>query len=846
MSIFDYRHEVWWFGLALLVPLGLAVRILNNPTSKAERSFGWMLLAECAWIFGQAAEVSLSSREAKLFADGFQYLPMCMTALLQLEFAHGYSGRRMPAGLRLSFLAVCGPLCLLFLTAPLHELVRTDAHIIVDEPFNALHYDFQLGDNLLIVVSLVAALYALGLIIGYISRVDPLHATSSIPVAVGLTAPILLSYAFSLTELRVLGQRDLSFVFFGIGGLGVLWGTRHRRAIVTIPVARDRIFDSFPDAAIAVSDSGSIIELNAAAAKLLGFPRPNQAIGAQLGEVECGTAIVQAASGSGVFGPDAEGRYREVLKQVVEDLNVTLLVVRDVTERERARRLLEENQETLQRKFRAVFENTVQLTGVLDTEGRVLEANRAALELVDTSVDEVVGQPFWHTKWWSHSSDLQREIERAVGRARRGETVRFEATHPDARGGLRQVDFSLKPLLSDDGEVTMLIAEGRDITDLRQTEEKLQQAQKMESLGRLAGGVAHDFNNLLTVMSGNLSIVVDTTTDPGAHEALDQVEQAIDSAASLTYQLLAFGRKSLVMPRSLDVKEHLEQQVSMLRRIIPENITIESSVSTETEAIFFDPAQLQQIILNLAVNAKHAMPDGGKLSFHCAPDPSGSFVKLEVSDTGTGMDPAHLAHIFEPFFTTKSVGNGTGLGLSMVYGALKQQGGRIEVSSELGRGSCFTLYFPLAKVQPQRVGPDSARVPSPGTDWSVYVVEDEEALRTTISRLLSRSGFKERTFASGKDLLSAFAALPEPDLLITDAVMPEMSGYDLLEAVRARWPNVATLVMSGYSEDQRLKEAVSLGVNFIPKPFTRKQLIEAMQSAVETRSENARAYKGVK
>jgi two-component system, cell cycle sensor histidine kinase and response regulator CckA len=361
------------------------------------------------------------------------------------------------------------------------------------------------------------------------------------------------------------------------------------------------------------------------------------------------------------------------------------------------------------------------------------------------------------------------------------------------------------------------------------TESEKLQSQKMEAIGRLAGGVAHDFNNLLSVITGYSDLLLESlaSSEPDRRR-VEQIKQAANCAAVLTRQLLMFSRQHVVQPVILDVNKTVGNIEKMLRRLIKENIEFTVLLNQNLNRVKADRGQIEQIVLNLVVNARDAMPNGGKLRIqtsnaraaHGTSIPPGRFVLLEVSDTGTGMDQQTQRHIFEPFFTTKEMGKGTGLGLATVYGIVKQSNGHIEVRSTLGHGSSFRIYLPAAEQTEadQEPGNNSAETALSGE--TVLVVEDAKLLRDLICEALSASGC---TVLRAEDGREASRLVNERkgaiDLLLTDVIMPGMSGPALAKQVRSLRPQTKVLYMSGYS-GEFLPEMMTPGVSFIQKPFT--------------------------
>ncbi len=380
----------------------------------------------------------------------------------------------------------------------------------------------------------------------------------------------------------------------------------------------------------------------------------------------------------------------------------------------------------------------------------------------------------------------------------------------------------------------------QDVSERRASEERLRKmeaqlihAQKMESLGRLAGGVAHDFNNLLTVISGNidLSRALLADTDP-SRTYLGDAADAARSAATLTRQLLAFSRKEAIAPKAHDLNEIIRRMQKMVVRLLGEDIELQTSCAASLPSILFDLGQAEQIILNLAVNARDAMPDGGKLSIGTSTvtrrevNEEQTYVLLQVSDNGLGMTEEVRARLFEPFFTTKQVGKGTGLGLAMVYGAVQQNGGQIEVESELGRGTTFKIYLRSTTALPAAPAPrPPARVEKP-RDAAILLVEDDAKVRSLATVALHRLGYRVHAFADGEQALANLATLePVPELLMTDVIMPGMNGRVLAELVTARLPEIRVLFVSGYPYDVIAEHGILQdGIDFLPKPFSAEQL----------------------
>jgi len=408
------------------------------------------------------------------------------------------------------------------------------------------------------------------------------------------------------------------------------------------------------------------------------------------------------------------------------------------------------------------------------------------------------------------------------------------------------VEISLSPLRTDDG--LLVIAAVRDISQRRSLEDRLRQSQRLESVGRLAAGIAHDFNNLLTTIIGYGDLLREEMGPSSEHlPNVVEVMKAADRAAMLTQQLLAFSRKQILQPRVLDPNAVVADMQAMVSRLIGEHIRLVTHLDATIGRVAVDPGQLEQVVINLAVNARDAMPEGGTLtietanvdldetyaSHHVGVKP-GAYVRLTVSDTGTGMDPETQAHIFEPFFTTKARGEGTGLGLATVYGIAKQSGGNVWAYSEPGHGTTFKFYLPrVAEPQDRKVSPAAPQPPARGSE-TVLVVEDEDGVRSIIRRILENRGYTVLDASNGPDALAVSDAHAGAiDLLLTDVVLPQMSGRAVAEAVTARRPAIKVLFMSGYTDDAIVHHGMlDAGLAFLQKPFTAQALAERVRAVL--------------
>ncbi len=497
--------------------------------------------------------------------------------------------------------------------------------------------------------------------------------------------------------------------------------------------------------------------------------------------------------------------------------------------------------------FRAI-EQAADLVVITDTCGTIEYVNPAFEKLTGYSRAEAVGQTPRILKSGEQSAEFYRDLWHTI---RKGETFRAVVVNRKKSGESYIVEKAITPVRNADGEVAHFISNDRDISERRRLESALFQAQKMDAIGQLAGGVAHDFNNLLMVISSYAELMQDSIgPEHRLHRHVQEVLSASRRAADLTRQLLAFGRKQTQSLQVLDLNCVLHDISRMLPRLIGEDIELSIVPHDGAGKVKLDPVQIEQVVMNLAVNARDAMPQGGKLTIAtCDVDldgdyvathpvvPAGRYVVLEVSDTGEGIDELHLPHIFEPFYTTKENGKGTGLGLATVYGIVKQSGGFIWVYSELGMGTAFKIYFPRVEARratslEHEVILDASKLR--GTE-TLLLVEDESAVRHPAFEYLKQCGY---SVIEAKDGLHAIDVAHKHtgavDLLVTDVVMPGMSGGQLAELLAEKYPNMKVLFVSGYSEQVVLRHRIaSLHSNFLQKPFTLKSLAAKVREVLD-------------
>ena len=499
-----------------------------------------------------------------------------------------------------------------------------------------------------------------------------------------------------------------------------------------------------------------------------------------------------------------------------------------------------------ERRFRTMADSAPVMIWLAGPEGHRNYVNKPWLEFTGNTLEQELSRPSGDG---IHPDDVTAARE-ALRIAREGKTgFRSEFRYRRADGAWRWLINTGTPCRSESGAYLGFIGSCIDVTESKDAEEHLRQAQKMEAVGRLAGGIAHDFNNLLTAINGYSEMALAMVTDDGTSlkEFLGEIKRSGERAASLTQQLLAYSRKQILAPTVFDLNETVRDMDRMLRRLIGEHLRMECILEPGLGMIQADPGQIQQIILNLVLNARDAMPGGGCLTLQTSnvvPDGKESadhrpHVLLAVRDTGTGMTPEVKARIFEPFFTTKEVGRGTGLGLSSVYGIIRQSGGFVHVDSEPGKGSAFLIYLPIAAERSGAAGADTgAAAQTAGRHHeTILLVEDEETVRKFIQRTLLAQGYEVLEAKDGEVALRIGESHPKIDLLLTDVVMPNLNGTMLAERLKLIHPGMGTLFMSGYTDTVFLPGGIlDAGSRFLQKPFGQADLLQKVKDLLDARA----------
>jgi two-component system, cell cycle sensor histidine kinase and response regulator CckA len=530
------------------------------------------------------------------------------------------------------------------------------------------------------------------------------------------------------------------------------------------------------------------------------------------------------------------GDIRDVLWSLefieLDGREVMLSLLYDITDLQRSREALRASEE----RFKRLLQNSSDIVSVLDERGVELSVHGPVEKVLGYTPEELVGTPGFRHVDATDGERLGKILGEMLGEP--GCVRRADYRHRHKNGGWVVME-SVGTNLLHDPVVKGIVLNSRDVTERVRLQEQLQQAMKMEAVGRLAGGVAHDFNNLLTAILGNVELAhMGATIPEPLASCLDEIQRAAKSAAALTRQLLSFSRRQILEPKVLNLSDLVVGLRNMLGRLLGEDITLTLKLAEGATRVRVDPGQFEQVLVNLAVNARDAMPNGGELHIETANvevagnswrEPasaqSSGFVRLSVRDTGIGMPPEVKNRLFEPFFTTKPKGRGTGLGLATTFGTVKQAGGSIEVVSEPGEGSTFIIFLPSVKDAVHSNGEPFSYPVAQGNE-QILLVEDDASVRQLTSSFLRHLGYRVTAAADPAEGLAALQAAGRSfDLLLTDVVMPGMNGRQLAEQVLAKHPETKVLYMSGYTDDIIVRHGVLDGkMSFIGKPYTLEQL----------------------
>ena len=610
----------------------------------------------------------------------------------------------------------------------------------------------------------------------------------------------------------------------------------------------EAVFKAFPDLFFLLDDRGTILDYRGGQSADLLVP-PEKFIGKRIQDsLPAGVSglfndAIETIKSSGQMTAFEYSLHLPRGEQFFEarlvPLGATHLVVlaRNITGRKHA--------EQSQARLATAVEQSAEVIVVTDAQGVIEYVNPAFERVTGYSRAESVGQ----NPRLLQSGRLGPEFYRDMwSQLTAGKTWSGQLTNRRKNGSLYEAESTITPVRGQDGRIVNFVAVSRDVTYQRSIEEQLRQSQKMQAIGTLAGGIAHDFNNILTVIGGYCDMLAADTPHGDPHRKdLEEINKSADRASALTRQLLAFSRKQLLVPKVLNLNQVIVGMSEMMQRLIGENIELRPVLAKNLSSVKADAGQLEQVIVNLIVNARDAMPFGGKLVIETmmvqledlqgtkpADFVPGPYVCITISDNGVGMSDEVKSHLFEPFFTTKGLGKGTGLGLATTYGIIKQSGGHILVSSELGRGTVFKIYLSAIRENPEPP-PDANTSPPQKGHETILLVEDEEALRKLGARILQKCGYTVLAACNGREGVElARQNLGRIDLIVTDVIMPLMGGKDMIKELKPIFPHARVIFMSGYTDDALTKHGgLDPGICFLAKPFTPLRLTNKVREVLD-------------
>jgi PAS domain S-box-containing protein len=840
----------------------------------AVASFGGTL-----WALAIALQFASGSLASAVVFHKLAFLGMDVIGVAMLAFAAAYSGRSR-------WVTTGSVLALSLLPALTQVFVWTsDSHTLI---WKALQMDLQGSMAVLhetpgvwwwvdTVYTYVLLAAAIALLARMFFKEPGLYRRQATALIAAVVVPVAadVAYVYGAPSAET---ANLTPLFFAWVGLVLYWGFVRYRLLDVGPAAREFIIAHMSDSVVATDTRDRVVYLNAAAEKLIG--KRLAAVGGQpVAEILewCPGLLLDLADivGCGADISDEceyEGRFYDARRSVFRDgrdrFRGTIIVLRDSTDRKKAQLGLEEARRNLEDRVRTatvelraanaeLTESRTRLAHLLSSSPAVIYCREASgtglITFVGSNLEsqlgykmeEVLGDPgFWASLVHPDDREHLPTIDEAV--QKREVSCEYRLLAPD--GSYRWIHDRMRVVTDGAGRGAELIGSWLEVTDRRAMEEQLHQSSKMEAIGLLAGGIAHDFNNLLTAIGGYAELIQDVlTADDLTHKGIVEIRRAVDRAAGLTRQLLAFSRKQVLRPRVLNLNSVVKSTAELFGRLIGEHIEFSTELADDLGLVTADPGQMEQVCMNLVVNARDAMPEGGRIIVRTenvelttdgtgvyAEVPAGSYVGLSVIDTGGGIPENVLPHIFEPFFTTKRDG-GTGLGLATVYGIAGQSGGRITVDSVLGKGSVFQLLLPRLQGEVEELAaPVRIVSDQPVGSETVLIVEDEAGVRSLLVMALRRRGFLVYEADGAEQAKEVIELHGPPDVLVTDVVMRTISGPELVKELQVTYPKLPVLYMSGYARD-KLDEALSSSsdVSFLQKPFTTDTLITAVREILQ-------------
>ena len=814
-----------------------------------------LLLAVALWSAAYAAELMIGEFAQKMFALKIKYIGVLAVPVAWIGFILDFVGRESATvrrvGRRMAMVAAIA-----LLTAWTNDWHGLFWGQMTLQPIGTLYTFTGRGPGfwLNVVYTYSALFVGLAILISQAVQSPYLYRKRAVILVLATVLPWIGNLIF-VARGEAPGTIDLTPFLFTCTAIISAVAVFRYRVLDPIPTLRDARIEVIGDGFLILDRSRRIADLNSAAEAIIGFSRASAA-GEHIERVLPdwpSDVDIEVRQDLTLSGPDG-GRTYDVritpIQTHIGKLTGFVVLLRDVTERRHTEAALRDSE----MRYRELVENARDLICTCDLEGRILSVNQAGLDLTGYTSQEMVGRPLLELV-----APESREQAQAVFTGIQSDPSERTEIVVLANGGRRVVLELASWVQRRNGVPTAVQAIGRDVTERRRLEDELRQAQRMEAVGKLAGGVAHDFNNLLTAIIGFASLAeAEQSRTTLLKDCLAEIRRSGEQAASLTRQLLAFGRRQMLRPVDLDLNHVVGDVKRMLRRLIGEDIELVVQPADNLSPVRADLSQVEQVIVNLAVNARDAMPRGGRLTIRTenvvieprtspvVPGPAaGNYAALIVEDTGEGIDPAILGRIFEPFFTTKAFGRGTGLGLSTVYGVVKQSKGDVQVRSVPGQGTTFTVLLPavtatLTASAPTAHETGDAQPPMAITAGaSVLIVEDDPGVRKFTTQVLRDTGWTVLEAEDPAGALAIAASLSQSvDLLLTDVVLPGINGSELAERVRSLRPGVRVLFMSGYAPEEIVASgALPTGAHLLRKPFMpdtlRERVARILRSTIE-------------
>ena len=898
----NYESVTYLFPyfVSLLISCGVGIIAYRRRSTPGVTFFVLMISSQALWTAGYIAELLAPTLGAKIFWDNVESIGTAGWAMSALGFTVQYTERKNSLNqfLLVSTFFLALLYALLHFTDSYHGLIRTGSRLVSGDPFDALDYEFGFLTWVFIGYFLLLFFIGISYLIGEFFNPHRIYYGQLVTITFGLFIPIA-GMIMAIAGIKFTFHRDTSPFYFAISSIIIAFGLFRFRLFDVVPVGRKTVLENIHDAVLVMDETDRIVELNPAGGLMLG-DQPGALIGRHIEsafskwphivsvyknnekaqtEIEMKTGDEQrfvdlsvlplydksrSLKGKLMVIRDitdrrlaedalraAHGHLEHKVKERTEELErVNEKLRREIINKERAEKTIRENEE----KYRLLAENATDVIWTMDLGLNITYVSPSVYDLRGFTPEEAVKHKLPELMSPESVSRLMDRVAEDLKRIRETgqkspepEVLEIELYRKDGSTVITETTASF--VLDDDGRPYAILGVTRDISERKGLEDQLVQAQKMEAIGRLAGGVAHDFNNQLMVIMNVNSMVgkIIPEDNERAKKMLDISVKASEKARALTAQLLAFSRKQVVEPAVLDLNQVLEDIKKLLGRMIGEDVKVTYKLSPDLGYVLIDPVQIEQVIMNLSVNARDAMPEGGSLVFETGNvrlDPNGldprleikpgNYVMLAVSDNGEGMDKATLEHIFEPFYTTKKKGEGTGLGLAMVYGIVKQAGGAVHVYSEPGRGTTFKIYL-------ERVDEDAKKQEKKETEKAqgghecILLVEDEELVRDSTTAFLADYGYNVIKAESGEEAVEIFnEKCSSIKIVITDVIMTGMNGAELADKIKRLDPDSRILFMSGYTDNIIARHGVlEKGVDFIQKPFTTEEMLKKVRKILD-------------